>query len=162
MRFAVALLGLLGFLVSSPWSDLYAQEVYKEGRYTVRRVKGTCKLEILLHNSDREAAAVLALFPKDIYYGELFTEKSRIGKARQQVRIQFEEEALQSISFVKDASGVDAYWRWQYLENMQGLLSMISRKREMVVSFSNGKSLFKYTVPLKGSSKAVLALHNCR
>ena len=159
MRFAVLFFGLLALL---PWSDIYAQEVYKNGRYTVRKVKETCKLEILLHNGDREAAAILALFPSDLYYGELFTEKKRIGVARRKVQIRFDQEAPRDISFVSDASAKDAYWRWQYLENTQGLLSMISKKREMVVSFSNGKTIFKYNVTLKGSSKAVLALRRCR
>ena len=159
MRFAVVLLGLVVLL---PWSDLAAQEVYKSGRYTVRKVKETCKLEVLLHNGDREPAAILALFPSDLYYGELFTEKKRIGMAREKMRIHFDQEQSRDVTFVPKASSKDDYWRWQYLENTQGLLSMISRKREMLVSFSNGKSLFKYTVALKGSSKAVLALRQCR
>lgn len=159
MRIAFILLGLL---MLSPWSILYAQEVYKSGHYTVRKVKDTCKLEILLHKSDQEPAAIMALFPTEAYYGELFTEKKRIGMARKTVRIQFDQDTPRDISFVADAASEDPFWRWQYLENTQGLLGMISRKNRMTVSFKNGKALFEYKVSLKGSSKAVLALRYCR
>ena len=159
MRFTFVLLGILTLF---PWSDLDATEVYKSGRYTVRKVKDTCKLEILLHKNDREPAAILALFPSDLYYGELFTEKKRIGMARQEITIQFDQEPSRVIAFVPDAASKDDFWRWQYLDNTQGLLSMISRRREVTVSFSNGKNRFQYKVSLKGSSKAVLALRQCR
>ena len=158
MRFAFALLGVL---LLWPWSDLEAEEVYKSGRYTVRKVKDACKLEILLHNNEREPLAILALFPTDYYYGELFTEKKRIGKARHKMTIQFEQEEPRNVFFVKDASADDDYWRWQYLENSKGLLSHVSRKKNMTVSFSNGMSPFKYKVALKGSSNAVHALRLC-
>lgn len=159
MRFAVLLLGLL---VWFPASGLHAQEVYKNGRYTVRKVQGACKLEILLHQGDRQAAAILALFPSERYYGELFTEKKRIGKARNKAVIQFDNESTRNVAFVPDASAEDDFWRWQYLENTQGLLSLISRKMEMKLSFYNGKEWYRYSVSLKGSSKAVLALRQCR
>ncbi|MEO5353675.1 MAG: hypothetical protein H7835_10770 [Magnetococcus sp. XQGC-1] len=159
MRFFPVLLGLLVLL---PWGDLQAREIYKSGRYTVRKVEGTCKLEILLHEGDQEPAAILALFPSDEYFGEMFTEKTRIGVAVKKVRIQFDQEKPRDINFVADASAKDNYWRWQYLENTQGLLNMLGKRGKMVVSFSNGKTMFKYTVPLKGSTKAVLALRHCR
>ena len=153
---------MLGLLLIAPWSNLDAQEVYKNGRYTVRKVKDSCKLEILLNKSDQDPAALLALFPNDLYYGELFTEKKRIGMARAKLRIQFDQEKEQEIDFVADASAQDDYWRWQYLKNTQGLLRKISRGKEMTLSFSNGKQEFKYIVPLKGSSNAVLSLRRCR
>ncbi|MEO5364557.1 MAG: hypothetical protein H7838_13165 [Magnetococcus sp. DMHC-8] len=159
MRFLLVLLGLLVLL---PWGDLQAKEIYKSGRYTVRKVEGTCKLEILLHEGDQEPAAILALFPSDEYFGEMFTEKTRIGIAQKKVRIQFDQEKPRDINFVADASAKDNYWRWQYLENTQGLLNLMGKRSKMIVSFSNGKSMFKYTVPLKGSTKAVLALRHCR
>ena len=153
---------LLGLLLIAPWSNLDAQEVYKNSRYTVRKVKDTCKLEILLNKSDRDPAAILALFPNDLYYGELFTEKKRIGMARDKLRIRFDRGEEQAFGFVANASAKDDYWRWQYLENTQGLLSKISRGKEMTLSFSNGKQEFKYIVSLKGSSNAVLSLRRCR
>ena len=159
MRFSLVLLGLLMLL---PWGDLQAREIYKSGRYTVRKVESTCKLEVLLHEGDREPAAILALFPTDEYFGEMFTERARIGVAQKKVRIKFDKLKPRDIFFITDATAKDNYWRWQYLENTQGLLSLLSKHREMVVSFTNGKNLFKYTVSLKGSSKAVLALRHCR
>ncbi|MBF0401203.1 MAG: hypothetical protein HQL90_10595 [Magnetococcales bacterium] len=159
MRFSLVLLGLLVML---PWGDLQAREIYKGGRYTVRKVEGTCKLEILLHEGDREPAAILALFPSDEYFGEMFTEKARIGVAQKKVRIQFDQEKPRDIPFIADASAKDNYWRWQYLENTQGLLNLLAKRSKMIVSFSNGKSLFKYTISLKGSSKAIMALRHCR
>ena len=159
MRFSLVLLGLLMLL---PWGDLQAREIYKSGRYTVRKVESTCKLEVLLHEGDREPAAILALFPTDEYFGEMFTERARIGVAQKNVRIKFDKLKPRDIFFITDAAAKDNYWRWQYLENTQGLLSLLSKHREMVVSFTNGKNLFKYTVSLKGSSKAVLALRHCR
>ncbi|MBF0162608.1 MAG: hypothetical protein HQL88_10000 [Magnetococcales bacterium] len=159
MRFSLVLLGLLTLL---PWSDLQAREIFKSGRYTVRKVESTCKLEILLHDGDQEPAAILALFPSDEYFGEMFTEKNRIGVAQKKVRIQFDQEKARDIPFIADASAKDNYWRWQYLENTQGLLNMLGKHSKMIVSFSNGKNMFKYTVSLKGSGKAVLALRHCR
>ncbi len=159
MRFSFILVGLMILL---PWGDLHAREVYKKGHYTVRKVDKTCKLEILLHKGDRQAAAILALFPSDDYYGELFTEKARIGLARKKVQIQFDQETPRDIPFVPDASAKDNYWRWQYLESTRELLDLVSRKNKMSVSFSNGKSTFKYEISLKGSSKAVKALKRCQ
>ncbi len=159
MRLSFILAFLLAFVT---WSDLQAKEVYKKGHFTVRKVEGTCKLEILLHKSDREPAAILALFPSDDYYGELFTEKPRIGLARGKVSIGFDGGRAQNIPFVPDAAAKDSYWRWQYLETTQGLLNSVRRKNDMTVSFSNGKERFNYSVSLKGSSRAVKALRRCR
>ena len=153
---------LLGLLLIAPWSNLDAQEVYKNGRYTVRKVKDSCKLEILLNKSDQDPAALLALFPNDLYYGELFTEKKRVGAARANVHIRFDQEKGSTFPFVADASAQDDYWRWQYLKNTRGLLNKISRGNTMTLSFSNGKKTFEYIVPLKGSSNAVLSLRRCR
>lgn len=159
MRFSFILAFMTAFMT---WGDLQAKEVYKSGHFTVRKVESTCKLEILLHRSDREPAAILALFPSDDYYGELFTEKPRIGLAKDKVSIGFDSGAAQEIPFVPDAAAKDNYWRWQYLETTQGLLTDVRRKNSLSVSFSNGKETFKYTVSLKGSSKAVSALQRCR
>ncbi|WP_130470676.1 hypothetical protein [Candidatus Magnetaquicoccus inordinatus] len=156
------MLVMLGLLVMVPWGDLHAKEIYKSGRYTVRKVEGTCKLEILLHEGDQEPAAILALFPSDEFFGEMFTEKARIGVAQKKVRIQFDQDKPKDINFVADASAKDNYWRWQYLENTQGILGLLGKRTKMIVSFSNGKTMFKYTVPLKGSTKAVMALRHCR
>lgn len=159
MRFSFVLALILALI---PWNGLQAREVYKRDHYTVRKVEGTCKLEILLHQGDREPAAILALFLTDDFYGELFTEKPRIGLARDSVRVQFDNDPPQSIPFVPDAASKDIYWRWQYLESTQGLLELIRKKNTMVVSFSNGKKHFKYRVTLRGSGKAVAALRRCR
>ena len=159
MRLSFVLAFLMAFVT---WSDLQAKEIFKKGHFTVRKVEGTCKLEILLHKSDREPAAILALFPSDDYYGELFTEKPRIGLARGKVSVSFDRDKAQSIPFVPDAAAKDSYWRWQYLETTQGLLVNVRRKNNMTISFSNGKRKFKYSVSLKGSSRAVKALQRCR
>lgn len=159
MRFSFILALTLALL---PWGDLHAREIYKSGHYTVRKVEGTCKLEIQLHKGEGEPAAILALFPSDDFYGELFTEKPRIGVARDGVRIRFDNDKARNIAFVPDAEAKDSYWRWQYLESTDGVLDQITKKNTLSVSFSNSKKSFKYSVSLKGSGKAVSALRQCQ
>ncbi|MEO5330574.1 MAG: hypothetical protein H7839_01015 [Magnetococcus sp. YQC-5] len=153
-------------LVFLPWNaqsaDNSYKEVYKNGRYTVRKVEGACKLEIVLSKNDRDFQAIMALFPSDDYYGELFTEREKVGLARDKVLIAFDNLKPRSIPFVPDADAKDSYWRWQYLEDTQELLTMIQKRGEMRVSFSNGTKTFEFVVPLKGSGKAIAALRSCR
>ncbi|MEO5378933.1 MAG: hypothetical protein H7832_14300 [Magnetococcus sp. DMHC-6] len=140
-----------------------AQEFYKEGAFTVRKVEGACKLEIALPlDKEKDTAAILAIFPKDEYYGELFTERKRIGLAQKKVDIIFDKEKPRSINFVPKTDGNDDYWRWQYLESTKGMLDEVKRRNNMVVKFSNGKKSFEFTVSLKGSTKAVTTLLQCK
>ncbi|MBF0127778.1 MAG: hypothetical protein HQM02_11275 [Magnetococcales bacterium] len=163
MRFSWIFAALLVFL---PWNGHGAEnsykEIYKNGRYTVRKVEGTCKLEIVLSKNERDFQAILALFPSDDYYGELFTERDKVGLARDKVLIAFDSGKPRPIPFIPDADAKDSFWRWQYLEDTQEILSMIQKKGEMRVSFSNGTKNFEFTVPLKGSGKAIAALRSCR
>ncbi|MBF0145760.1 MAG: hypothetical protein HQL84_07535 [Magnetococcales bacterium] len=160
MRLSPVLASLL--LLSAPWGDLQAAEIFKSGPFTVRKVDNTCKLEIQLHENDRQPAAILALFPAEDYYGELFTEKSRIGLAHEKVTVKFDNDKVREIPFVPDAAAKDAYWRWQYLETTEGILDNVARKGKMLVDFSNGKQSFSYTVVLKGSGKAVKSVRSCK
>ncbi|MBF0416806.1 MAG: hypothetical protein HQL86_00960 [Magnetococcales bacterium] len=158
--FATTVMAL--FFLAVPGAESSYKEVYKSGRYTVRKVEGTCKLEILLAKNEKDHQAILALFPSEDYYGELFTEREKIGLARDKVLISFDNSKPRSIPFVPDADAKDSFWRWQYLEDTQEILSMIQKRGEMRVSFSNGTKTFEYVVPLKGSGKAVAALRGCR
>ena len=159
MRFFLAFLGLL---VMFPWSTLQAREVYTSGPYTVRQEeKGTCMLDIALHKR-QEPVAILVLFPSDEYYGEIVTERARIGSAKKKVRVQFDKGKPVDIRFLANAADKDEHFRWQYLVNTRGLLRKVSKHGKMTVSFSNGSSRFKYTVSLKGSARAVRALRRCR
>lgn len=160
MRPSIILASLLALM--TPWGNLQAGEIFKGGQFTVRKVDNACKLEIQLHENDRQPAAILALFPTEDYYGELFTEKPRIGLAHEKVSIRFDSDKAREIPFVPDAAAKDAYWRWQYLETTEGILDNISRKGKMIVEFTNGKQSFSYTVTLKGSSKAVKLAKACK
>lgn len=160
MRFSLILASLLA--LSTPWGSLYAGELFKSGPFTVRKVDKTCKLEIQLHENDRQPAAILALFPAEDYYGELFTEKPRIGLAHEKVTIKFDNDKPMEIPFVADAAAKDQYWRWQYLETTEGILDNVARKSKLVVEFGNGKQNFSYTVVLKGSGKAVKSVKTCK
>jgi hypothetical protein len=162
MRFSIVLALLLALV---PWSELRAASdvYYQKGRYTVRKVEGTCKLEIALHYGKKQSSAILALFPTDDYYGEFFTQKDAIGLANQKVKIQFDKSKPTNIPFVLDAAQKDGYWAWQYLESTDGVLRNVAKKRNMIIRFSNVKGKkYKYTVPLSGSSKAVKSLRKCR
>lgn len=159
-RYVAALLMLLP--LSGYGAENSYKEVYKNGRYTVRKVEGACKLEIVLAKNEKDFQAILALFPSDDYYGELFTEREKVGVARDKVLISFDNSKPRSIPFVPDAEAKDSYWRWQYLEDTQEILPMIQKRGEMRVSFSNGTKTFEYVVPLKGSGKAIAALRGCR
>ncbi|MEO5328808.1 MAG: hypothetical protein H7829_11260 [Magnetococcus sp. THC-1_WYH] len=160
MRLSMILASLLALM--TPWGTLQAGEIFKSGQFTVRKVENTCKLEIQLHESERQPAAILALFPAEDYYGELFTEKPRIGLAHEKVSIKFDNDKAREIPFVPDAAAKDAYWRWQYLETTEGILDNVARKGKMTVEFTNGKQAFSYTVVLKGSSKAVKSVKSCK
>jgi hypothetical protein len=162
MRFSIVLALLLAL---APWGELSAASdvYYQKGRYTVRKVEGTCKLEIALHHGKKQASAILALFPNEDYYGEFFTQKKAIGLAKNKVQIQFDKQKPLNISFVLDAAQKDGYWSWQYLENTDGVLRNVAKKRNMTVRFSNSKGeKYKYSVPLSGSGKAVKSLRKCR
>lgn len=161
MRFSIVLALMLALF---PWGELLAGDVYyQNGRYTVRKVEGTCKLEIALHQGKKQSSAILALFPTDDYYGELFTQKDTIGLAHRKVQIQFDKSKPSNIPFVLDAAQKDGYWAWQYLESTDGMLRNVAKKRDMTVSFSNVKgNKYTYDVSLKGSGKAVKSLQKCR
>ncbi|MBF0358713.1 MAG: hypothetical protein HQL70_08890 [Magnetococcales bacterium] len=162
MRFSIILAFVLALV---PWGDLPAASdvYYQKGRYTVRKVEGTCKLEIALHHGKKQSSAILALFPSDDYYGEFFTQKDTIGLARSKVQIQFDNLKPNNIPFVQDAAQKDGYWAWQYLESTDGMLNNVAKKRNMTVRFSNVKGKkFKYTVSLSGSGNAVKSLRKCR
>ncbi|MBF0447358.1 MAG: hypothetical protein HQL67_04070 [Magnetococcales bacterium] len=161
MRFSI-ILALLAVLF--PWGELSASDVfYQDGRYTVRKVEGTCKLEIALHYGKKQPSAILALFPTDDYYGEFFTQKESIGLAHRKIQVQFDKNKPVNVSFVLDAAQKDGYWAWQYLESTSDLLTNVARKREMVIRFSNAAgNNYKYTVSLSGSGKAVKSLKECR
>jgi hypothetical protein len=162
MRFSIVLALMLALV---PWNDLLAASdvYYQKGRYTVRKVEGTCKLEIALHHGKKQSSAILALFPTDDYYGEFFTQKDSIGLAKQKVQIQFDKHKPSNIPFVLDASQKDGYWAWQYLESTDGILQQVAKKRQMIVRFSNTKGKkYKYTISLSGSGKAVKSLRKCR
>lgn len=161
MRFSIVLALLLAWV---PWGDLQASDVYyQDGRYTVRKVEGTCKLEIALHHGKKQSSAILALFPTDDYYGEFFTQKESIGLAAQRIQLQFDGAKPMDIPFVLDAAQKDGYWAWQYLESTDGVLNLVAKKREMVVRFSDARGQkYTYEVSLSGSGKAVTSLKNCR
>ncbi|MBF0455191.1 MAG: hypothetical protein HQL72_10305 [Magnetococcales bacterium] len=162
MRFSIILALLLALV---PWQDVLAASdvYYQKGRYTVRKVEGTCKLEIALHHGKKQSGAILALFPTDDYYGEFFTQKEAIGLAHRRVQIQFDKNKPTTVPFVLDAAQKDGYWSWQYLESTDGLLKNVAKKRDMTVRFSNVKgNKYKYDVSLSGSGNAVKALKKCR
>lgn len=160
MRFSFIL--AISMVLWMPWGNAQAAEIFKKDQFTVRKVEGTCKLEIQLHDNERAPAAILAIFPSDDFYGELFTEKPRIGLAKKSVKIRFDNGKAKEINFIPDAAAEDSYWRWQYLDTSEGLLDNVSRKGKMYVEFSNGQQDFSYTVPLKGSGNAVKALKKCK
>ena len=163
MRFSIVLALLLALV---PWGDLGAASdvYYQKGRYTVRKVEGTCKLEIALHHGKKkQSSAILALFPTDDYYGEFFTQKDTIGLASQKVRVQFDKQKPINIAFVLDAAQKDGYWAWQYLDSTDGILRKVAKKSKLTVRFSNVKGeKFKYYISLSGSGNAVKALRKCR
>nr|CRH07751.1 conserved exported protein of unknown function [Candidatus Magnetococcus massalia] len=159
---------LLVALLMMLWipGEAAARVVYEDGPFTVREVKDAdkivCKLEISM-NMDGRIAAYLGLFRSSKYYGELFTERRRIGQARGKVTIGFDSEPPTKVKFVPDSPGMDTEWRWQYLDmtNPGQMLDNVARKRAMQVGFFNGKQNFSFTIPLKGSSKAVKRLKRC-
>ena len=162
MRFSIVLALLLALV---PWGDLGAASdvYYQKGRYTVRKVEGTCKLEIALHHGKKQSSAILALFPTDDYYGEFFTQKDTIGLASQKVRVQFDKQKPVNIAFVLDAAQKDGYWAWQYLDSTDGILRKVAKKSKLTVRFSNVKGeKFKYSISLSGSGNAVKSLRKCR
>ncbi|MBF0623739.1 MAG: hypothetical protein HQL82_02925 [Magnetococcales bacterium] len=156
MRFALILSLMMAL---APW-DAGAQEVFQKGPFTVRKLHGICKLEIAMQ-LDGRPAAILALFPGDTHYDELFTEKERIGLARDQVVVQFDREPPIRLEFTPDLASGNQFWEWQYLKGTGGLLDQVKRRSEMEIRFSNGQKEFQFSVSLKGSSKAAQALRSC-
>lgn len=138
-----------------------SQVVYQKDRYKVYKVMEVCKLEITLSKNEQDYHAILSLFNSDNYYNELFTERKRIGLATKEILFAFDSKKAHRISFVPDANAKDSYWHWQYLQESHDLLNLVKKMNEMHVTFSTNKKTFKFTVPLKGSGKAVKALKNC-
>ncbi len=163
MRFLYIVIALSLFV---PWNMANAKNkndvVYQKGRYKVHKVMGVCKLEITLSKNDQDYQAILALFASDDYYNELFTERKRIGLATRRVLVGFDKHKAKRIPFVAEANAKDSYWHWQYLQESQDMLTLVKKRKSMQVKFSTNKKTFTFDVPLKGSSKAVTALRNCR
>ncbi|OSM00366.1 hypothetical protein [Magnetofaba australis] len=166
MRFTtIALLAALTFPIAH--TAQAAKVIYESGAFAVRKVttddknKEICKLEVSME-LDGQVAAYLALFESRDYYGELFTERKRIGLARESVKIAFDDEAARDIPFANGLAGMDADWRWQYLEDTNNLLDNVKRKNKMRVTFNNGAKDYSFDISLKGSSKAVKELRRCK
>ncbi|MBF0143871.1 MAG: hypothetical protein HQL59_10500 [Magnetococcales bacterium] len=158
MRWFPYLVVVLGLLPG----NLGAKEYFQQGPFTVRKVEGVCKMEIALSDKSGDTLALLALFPTDEYYAELFTDRKRVGIARKNLTIGFDDRKGVPIAFVPDSEGKDKFWRWQYLDNSQELLAEVRRRDKMSVNFSNGNQNFRLSVRLTGSAKAVDSLRKCR
>ncbi|MBF0138234.1 MAG: hypothetical protein H7833_09820 [Magnetococcus sp. DMHC-1] len=160
MRFALILsLMLLLLPVESQ-----AQEIYQKDIFTVRKLEGVCKLEIAM-SLERRPVVILALFDGSKYYDELFTTRDPIGLAKGPMVLQFDQEPQIQVEFAPGLNAKDEHWEWQYLnlkkETLQ-LLEEVKRRRTMEVRFSNGTKEFQFSVPLKGSTKAVKAMKDCQ
>lgn len=151
----------------------------QKGRYEIEGRGNECALSISLTVADRiqaqgksvdaadragaeeDVLAILMLYATDNYYGQLFTERKRVGLARKKVEILFDNAAPRKVHFVSKADDHDDHWRWQYLKETEGLLDAIRKKNRMRVVFSNGKDWFRFKISLKGSSRAVTQLEKC-
>ncbi len=170
-------LTILLFAICSFPSALQAREIYQNGRYTVRTMEETCKLEIALYASDRvygqgsgrrgthggqgDVIAFLGVFPSDDYFGELITSRERIGKAKKGLAIRFDGRRTHEISIHEGDEGQNDHWRWRYIVYRERFLKMIRKSRAMEILFSNGRHWFRFRVPLKGSARAVRKLKAC-
>ncbi|MBF0308802.1 MAG: hypothetical protein HQL56_04655 [Magnetococcales bacterium] len=143
------------------------QEYYAKDPFTVRIMETgpgekVCKLEIAIPLEGLGPALILALFPNDDFFTELFTERRRVGLARNQLEIRFDQEPARTIAFKEDEASKDNYWRWQYLEKSDDLLSEVKRRNVMRLNFSNGQRNFEFEVKLTGSLQAVNKLQQCQ
>lgn len=158
------------------FTDAYAdQTTFQEGHYRVRQTGETCKLEVFLeskslnqskskfwkHDFSNETIGFFSVFKTDDYFGELITEKARIGLAKGKFSVQFDGVTDESVAS-SDSTGADNLWRWRHFSYGKGILNRIKRGRTMEVSFSNGKNMFHFNIPLAGSSKAVKHLKRCK
>ncbi|MBF0612723.1 MAG: hypothetical protein G8345_03045 [Magnetococcales bacterium] len=144
-------------------------EVFKEGPFVVRKVDGGCKLETNLFAKNQKPApkeggeemmGILALFSSDKFYSEFFTNRKKVGQAQKSVKIGFDGDKAVDYPFAAQP-GSDEHWRWQYLENTKGLLEGLGKKKSMHVEFSNGKSPYRFEIPLANAAGAVNALNKC-
>ncbi len=146
-----------------------AQEILRKGHFTVRKVDGVCKLEITMSMVDREGStssnrdpvAILALFADPDFYGELFTERRRVGMARKEVLIGFDMDPDMKTPFV-ETPGKDRHWRWQYLETPRNILDDVANRNAIRVAFHNGNQWWRFKVSLKGTARIVRRLKSCR
>lgn len=163
---------MLGLFMAAASGTAWAAPFYQDGRFTVRKADGACKLGVAFRAGDltgkkskekRDAElAHLYLYNSEKFYWELFTWRENVGLARENARIGFNGVKAKKVSFLKKADQKDQFWRWQYLVNTEGLMSQIKSRNKMTLAFSNGKESFDFTISLKGSSKAVKALKRCK
>ncbi|OSM07243.1 hypothetical protein [Magnetofaba australis] len=137
---------------------------YESGAYSVRQVKvdgrWMCKLEISLRQKGTETA-YLGIYASRAYYGEIVTDKNRVGFAKKALSIRFDKERSRSVKIISDAPGSDGAWLWRYVDLPADILTKISKSRTMRVSLHNGKRTINYALSLKGSAKAVRNLRRC-
>ena len=151
------------------------QQTYQAGHYRVRQTGDTCKLEIFLeskslvrsnsgfwrHGFNDETIGFFSVFQTDEYFGELITEKARVGLVDSGFSVEFDGKTDESV-VASDSTGSDNLWRWRHFAYHHKILRKIKRSRFMEVRFSNGTDRFHFKIPLKGSSKAVRALTACQ
>lgn len=168
MRFSSAVL-FLGLMLGSTLG--HGQEIFKQDRFTVRKVETVCRLEMAISLADQvgqkgnpppETVAILGLYASNDYHGDLSTSIRRIGVVKDSVEIAFDAIKPRVIPFLAKSGGNDDNWRWQYLTDSNGLLEELKRRSAMVIAFAAGKESWRFKVPLKGSGNAVKALQQCK
>ena len=159
------------FLVTNAFAD---QKIFQESHYRVRQTGETCKLEIFLesrsldrrsskfwkHGFNSETIGFFSVFKTDDYFGELITEKSRVGLLKDGLSVSFDGKPETSV-VASDSTGEDSLWKWRHFSYHDDILTRIRRSRKMDLKFSNGENLFHFSIPLKGSSKAIKFLQDC-
>ena len=151
------------------------QTVYQDGPFRVRQAGETCKLEIFLeskaldkerssfwkHDFTSETVGFFSVFKTDDYFGELITEKARVGMAKGRFSVKFDGVTDASV-VSSDSTGEDNLWQWRHFSYGDTILARIRKSRMMEVAFSNGQDMFHFNLSLTGSSKAVRHLQNCK
>lgn len=173
-RILALTLTLLAVTLLIPWHAAQAaqsQEILKKNHFTIRKIGDPCKLEITFSMADlvekkgskREYVAILSLFNDDKYLSEFFTDRQRIGMAREKLVVQFDREKPIVVPFQSNQDGKDRYWRWRYLDESKSstLLENVARKNSMRIKFTNGNSWWEFKIPLKGTSRIVKQLKRC-
>ncbi len=150
------------------------QKIFQESHYRVRQTGETCKLEIFLdskslvrssskfwkHGFNGETIGFLSIFKTDDYFGELITEKSRVGLLKDKFSVSFDGKPETSV-VASDSTGEDSLWKWRHFSYHDDILTRIRKSKTMDVKFSNGKDMFHFSISLTGSSKAIKFLQNC-